>query len=147
MKPKFWKLSQGDKNFKDIIESINDGLVYVHKNTRSKGISVQSQADDFVNASIGDYFYLTHGNNGIYCIGQFSGPANIFSKYREGWMVRKFDFIFASLTNRKYSGVQKWWAPNDNSTFTCVPSNEMSLFEKEILKPFFGISLDQFGLS
>ena len=44
MQPKFWKLSQGTREFefRDIIESISSGLVYVHKDTRGKGTSSTS---------------------------------------------------------------------------------------------------------
>lgn len=148
MKPKFWKLSQGTEyfSFKDIIESVNSGLVYVHKSTKGKGTSSQTQADDFINASIGDYFYLTHGNEGIYLLGQFTGPANLFSKYGDGWLERQFKFIFASTTNSSYAGTHKWWTPQDNSTFIAVPDSEIFLFETEILEPFFGISLKNFGI-
>jgi len=148
MKPSFWKLSQGAQQFSyaEIIESIAQGFVYVHKDTKAKGTSTASQAEDFVNAPIGDYFYLTHGNQGIYLIGQFSGPANLFSKYGEGWLERPYKFIFPAITNQIYSGQHKWWAPLDNSTFTKVNNGDLSLFEQEILKPHFGIELKKFGI-
>lgn len=148
MRPNFWKLSQGPKQFSyaDIIESISRGLVYLHKDTGAKGGSSTSQAEDFINAPIGDYFYLTYGNQGMYLIGQFSGPANLFSKYGEGWLERPYKFIFPAITNQSYSGEHKWWAPQDNSTFTRVNDADLGLFEKEILKPHFGINLKDFGL-
>ncbi len=148
VKPKFWKLSQGKEEFDyaDIIESISKSLVYVHNDTGAKGRSAKSQAQDFIDAPIGEYFYLTYGNSGVYLLGQFSGPANIFSKYKEGWLDRKFEFIAPSITNKRYSGEQKWWAPNDNSTFTSVPEEELMLFEKEILDPYFGLNLKEFGV-
>ncbi|GAB1071121.1 MAG: hypothetical protein SAqTSA_12170 [Shewanella algae] len=148
MIPNFWKLSQGTKEFtlRDIIESINSGLVYVHKNTPNKATSPTSQAEDFINANIGDYFYLTHGNHGVYILGQFTGPTNLFSKYKEGWLEREFKFIFASNNPNRYSGMQKWWTPNDNSTFIRVPKTELELFEKEILAPYFEVSLKEFGI-
>ncbi|HHQ4524671.1 TPA: hypothetical protein ACSP1O_002585 [Aeromonas veronii] len=147
MKPKFWKLSQGTREFefKDVIESINSGLVYVHKDTRGKGTSSTSQADDFINANIGEYFYLTHGNEGIYLLGQFIGPANLFSKYGDGWLEREFKFIFASNNRSSYAGEHKWWTPNDNSTFTRVPEHELEQFELEILTPYFDVTLKDFG--
>lgn len=148
MTPNFWKLSQGPGQFdySDIIESINGNFVYVHKDTGAKATSRITQAEDFVNAPIGDYFYLTHGNQGMFLIGQFSGPANLFSKYGEGWLERPYRFVRAAITSSHYSGPHKWWSPNDNSTFTSVPDSELSFFEKEILKPFFGLDLNDFGL-
>jgi hypothetical protein len=88
MQVRFWKLSQGGDDFtaQDTLVSIERRLVYVHGQTRAKGVSSTSQGEDFVNALIGDYFYLTHGNKGIYIIGQFCGPPNIFCEYGDGWV-------------------------------------------------------------
>lgn len=149
MKPNFWKLSQGTQYFTyaQIIESIATGLVYVHKDTLAKGTSSTTQAADFIyNAYVGDYFYLTHGNEGIYLIGQFTGAANLFSKRGDGWLERPFKFIFASVRRDSYSGEHKWWSPNDNSTFTRVNDSDLGLFEQEILKPYFELDLADFGI-
>ena len=127
MTPKFWKISQGPGQFgyDEIISSISNGLVYVHKDTGAKGGSSISQAEDFISAPIGDYFYLTFGNQGMFLIGQFVGPANLFSKYGDGWLERPFKFIFPSVKPDSYTGANKWWSPNDNSTFTPVPAHEL----------------------
>lgn len=148
MTPNFWKLSQGPSQFgyEDIISSISSGLVYVHKDTGAKGGSGISQAENFVNAPSGDYFYLTFGNQGVFLIGQFAGPANLFSKYRYGWLERPFKFVFPAKKSDSYSGSRKWWSPSDNSTFMPVPSHELVQFESEILEPFFGVKLRDFGL-
>jgi hypothetical protein len=148
MQPNFWKLSQGTQffSYSDILRSIEMRLVYVHKDTSAKGQSSQTQGQDFIAAPVGDYFYLTHGNSGIYLLGQFVGPANIFSEHKEGWMDRQFRLIFPALSKESYSGAVKWWTPNDNSTFIRVPSNELPLFEDYILKPLFGIKLSDYGI-
>ena len=148
MKPKFWKLSQGAAIFTpdQMLDSVAQRLVYVHKDTKAKGTSGQTQADDFITAPIGDYFYLTHGNAGIYVLGQFSGPANLFSTEGDGWLDRPFRVIKSSRSRDSYSGPHKWWAPNDNSTFTAVPESELSLFEEHILQPYFDITLAQYGI-
>ncbi len=149
MKPKFWKLSQGYDyfNFAELLKSIEDGLVYVHKDTAAKGQSSTTQGEDFINAEIGDYFYLTHGNTGgIYLIGQLTGPANYFSTYGDGWLDRPFRIISRAQNQNPYSGPEKWWTPNHRSTFVQIPENELKMFEAEILKPFFGFSFSKFGL-
>ncbi len=148
MKPTFWKLSQGAElfSYEEILDSIESRLVYVHKDTDAKGISKTPQATDFINAKNGDYFYLTHGNTGIFLLGQFTGATNLFSTYGEGWLDRPFRFIKSSITRKKYDGEQKWWTPNDNSTFVKVPDGEIVQFEQEILKPFFDIELKKFGI-
>lgn len=147
MKPTFWKLSQGADYFtyEDMLQSIEDRLVYVHKDTPAKGQSSVSQGQAFIDAEIGDYFYLTHGNNGIYVLGQFTGPINFFSSWGNGWADRPFRVIARSKTRERYVGMQKWWAPNDNSTFIKVPVSELSIFEEEILIPFFDLNLKNYG--
>ena len=145
MTPRFWKLSQGDFPAQDTLLSIEKGLVWVHSKTRPKGTSKTSQGEDFVRAPIGDYFYLTHSNKGIYLIGQFNGPANIFSEHGDGWADRPFRLIRLATEVKSYSGPDKWWAPNHDSTFVRVPENELAMFEEYILIPHFGIVLADFG--
>ncbi|HEM7578013.1 TPA: hypothetical protein U2J86_005065 [Serratia marcescens] len=142
-KPTFWKISHGALEFtrQELMESIDERLVYIHRNTRGKGTSTSTQAEDFINAPTGDYFYLTHGNSGIYLLGQFTGPVNYFSKYLDGWLDRPYRKILSSVKIEKYSGTQKWWTPNDNSTFTSVPEDELNLFEELILNPYFQVNL------
>ncbi len=147
LRPIFWKLSQGtsvDFTFEDMISSIDEKLVYVHRQTGAKGTSSTTQAEDFVNAAIGDYFYLTHGNNGIYLLGQFTGPVNYFTKFEDDWMERPFRLIRKSLKIFPYKGQRKWWTPTEPSTFIRIPEDEEELFEELILKPYFDLSLERF---
>lgn len=148
MNPIFWKLSQGSElfNYSEMIKSIDDRLVFMHKDTKAKGTSTNAQGKDFINAGIGDYFYLTYGNEGIFILGQFIGPANFFSEHKEGWIDRQFRLIAHSNKTGSFTGEQKWWTPNDNSTFIKVPVNEYSLFEELILEPYFGIKLKDYNL-
>ncbi|ASU24090.1 hypothetical protein FLM06_19320 [Vibrio cholerae] len=147
MKPTFWKLSQGTEFFtyEDMLQSIEDRLVYVHKDTAAQGQSSVTQGQTFVEAKIGDYFYLTHGNNGVYVLGQFTGPINYFSNWGDGWSDRPFRVIARSKTQECYTGIQKWWSPNHRSTFIKVPEHELSMFEEEILIPFFDLHLKDYG--
>ncbi len=147
MKPKFWKLSQGEQYFsyEDILQSIEERLVYVHKDTAAKTKMPVTQGQAFVTAAIGDYFYLTHGNQGIYLLGQFVGPTNFFSSWGEGWSDRPFRTIAHSKKKESYQGEHKWWTPNDRSTFVQVPEQELDIFENEILLPFFGVQLKDYG--
>lgn len=149
MKPLFWKLSQGPDYFsyQDILDSIATGLVYVHQDTKAKGISARTQAQDFIEATTGEYFYLTFGNQGIFVLGQFSGPANIFSSKEDGWLDRPYRLIRLSANRESYNGVHRRWSPNDNSTFTVIPENELDDFEREILIPYFKVRLSDFGVA
>lgn len=147
MKPTFWKLSQGTEFFtyEDMLQSVEDRLVYVHKDTAAQGQSSVSQGQAFVEANVGDYFYLTHGNNGVYLLGQFTGPINYFSSWGDGWSDRPFRVISRSKTQEHYTGTQKWWSPNHRSTFIKVPEHELSMFEEGILIPFFNLHLKDYG--
>src|SRR6185437_494947 len=61
MKPRFWKLSQGDYSeflARDMLESIEDHLVYVHGKTKALAGCTTTQGQEFIKAPIGDYFYL-----------------------------------------------------------------------------------------
>ena len=129
--PTFWKLSQGGDAFthSDMLDSIDSRLVYVHGNTGSMGGSDVSQGENFRTASIGDYFYLTYKNRGIYLLGQFSGPANVFSKRGNGWLDRPFRYIRPAAEIRKYTGDAKWWTPNHNSTFTIEAASHAERLE------------------
>ena len=146
MTPKFWKLSQGTNSFstEDILRTLEQRLVYIHMTTKGKAGASRPQAEDFCEAAIGDYFYLTHGNQGIYVLAQFSGPANLFSAY-EGWFDRPFRFIRPSVSIESYEGPDKWWAPNHNSTFIRIPDEELQMFEEHILVPYFNLQLQDFG--
>ena len=147
MKPAFWKLSQGkDFNLAEVLDSIKNGLVYVHKDTGAKGVSKKAQGQAFYDASIGDYFYLTHGNNFVCLLGQFTGPPNFISAKGLGWLDRPFRHIRSSQLKDSYTGPVKWWTPNENSTFVAVPGKELKLFEQLILLPYFGLALSEFGV-
>ena len=145
--PKFWKLSEGPDFFSvaAIIKSIEQRLVFIGKDTHALGRSSNSQVEDFVKADVGDYFYLTHGVNGIYLLGQFTGPANYISE-RDGWIDRPFRLIKPSNEVDKINGPDKWWMPNHNSTFCVVKEDELSEFESLILTPYFELSLGDFNL-
>lgn len=106
MIPNIWKLSQGPDHFSfdEILWSIEKRLIYIHKDSGAKGQKFETQADEFVNAPIGDYFYLTHGNKGIYLLGQIIGPPNIFSEYKGGYIDRPFRLILRSIKNDQYEG-------------------------------------------
>jgi 5-methylcytosine-specific restriction protein B len=149
MRPEFWKVSHGAAifNYQAILDGLNERLVYVHKDTAAKGTSQQTQGEDFIHAPIGDYFYLTHGNERIYVLGQFSGPTNVFSKMGDGWLDRPYRPIKSAISRDGYSGPHKWWAANDNSTFTPVPDEELGLFEEYILTPYFDVKLSKFGIT
>ena len=112
MRPKFWKVSHGASIFSydAVLDALNERLVYVHKDTRAKAASQHTQAEDFIAAPLGDYFYITHGNKGIYVLGQFSGAANVLSKMGDGWLDRPYRPIKSAISRDTYNGPHKWAA-------------------------------------
>lgn len=105
MKPTFWKISQGTEffNYSEMLKSIDNRLVYVHKDTKGKATSNNTQGHDFINAKIGDYFYLTYGNEGIFILGQFIGPANFFSEHKDG-LTDNLDSLHIQIKENLLSG-------------------------------------------
>jgi hypothetical protein len=147
MEPTFWKLSMGNLifGFDQILRCIHEGYVAMHKDTNPLGTSKTSQALDFASAKVGDYFYLTYGNEGVYMLGQFTEPVRLFNLKENDWMERSFKAVKFS-DGRYYEGDQKWWTPNHNSTFCKVPQEELPLFEELILRPFFGLRIKDFKI-
>ena len=148
MNARFWKFSHGAAEFPfdEFLGLMERRVVCMHKDTKAKATSATSQGEDFVTVESGDYFYLTYGNQGIYLLGQFVGPANILSSRGDGWVERDYKVIRTSKSKDAYTGEHKWWTPNDNSTFIQIPPAEFPLFEQLILKPYFGLELSRYGI-
>ena len=143
--PHFWKISHGTDCISDSEVKIFEekGVIVVHKNTLAKAKSKISQGEDFIkNIKKGDYFYLCRGNS-IRLLGCISSDEVRDNKDKnDGWGERDYIIIAKSSDVSPYSGNQKWWTPNNNSTCICIPNTELSLFEAYILKPYFNITLN-----
>ncbi|MCO6457102.1 MAG: hypothetical protein J5I93_17540 [Pirellulaceae bacterium] len=148
MVPSFWKLCQGPDQFSlaDVQRSIHEQLAYVHKDAGPADKEEFRQGVHFVNAPIGDYFYLTHGLHGVYLLGQFTGPANVFSRKAGGWLDRPYRVIRFSDRGGNYDGDDGVWAPQETSGFIRIPERLLSHFESQILVPYFGITLMDFAV-
>ena len=131
-----WKISHGKVDFSAEQREtyLQQHTVHVHKDTKKgQGALFASEMKER------DFFYLCHGNDdGIRVFGRITGPA-IPSPHDDGWLQRSYDVLFEGVkTSEKYTGVQKGWTPNYNSTCMAIPKEEINLFESEILMPFFG---------
>jgi len=148
MIPSFWKLSQGTDHFsvQDIHDSIREGLVYVHRDSGPEGREENRESQHFIEAPIGDYFYLAHGTQRIYLLGQLAGPANVFSRKQGGWIDRPFRTIRFAVSNDGYADDRRSWAPDDPSGFVKIRESLLGVFEREILTPYFEIALREFGM-
>jgi hypothetical protein len=140
---RIWKHSHGTSNLG--AESLNSeerrkrrkdlknrSILTLFRNTR------KNQGENFrLKMRPGDFFYLCYGNN-LKLFGQIvSGLEKSGSK----WVERRYGMIYECPKGSKYSGPLKSWTPNFNSTSALVPENELTLFEKLILTPFFSLRL------
>lgn len=143
----FWKISHGtdstgiSETNKRIFEERK--IAVVHGSTKAKGISKTTQGEEFINSiKKGDYFYLCYGSK-IVLLGQFvSDRAEENAELRDGWMERPYRIIAEPVITEPYSGEQKWWTPNNNST--CIKIDDLNLFESLILKPYFNMNVEEF---
>ncbi|MDD5092457.1 MAG: hypothetical protein PHQ23_16270 [Candidatus Wallbacteria bacterium] len=136
---RIWKVSLGENDFN--MESreyfLKEQLLVVHGETRKGG-----GANFTEKMQVGDFVYLCFGNDaGIRAFGIVDSDHKA-SSFGKGWRQRKFRIIKQSLKIDKYKGLKKGWAPNYNSTCTCVHQEDLKNFEKEILIPYFGLNLD-----
>lgn len=138
-----YKVSMGDFNEQEMEECIRAFKLIVHRDTKSKGTSYETQGELFEHKiKVGDYFYLTHGNgyNRIKLLGRVSSPA-IPTPYKDygddGWLERSFEIISNSVNKNPYKGTNKWWTPNNNSTCVLIKSNEFEDANKLLFLPYF----------
>ena len=138
--PAFWKISHGndcisDADF-DVFENRN--VIVVHKDTAAKAKASVPQGEAFMSKmKKGDFFYLCRGNS-IRLLGRIDSDEVVENpEKKDGWCERHYSVIAMSGDTSAYTGTQKWWTPNDNSTCIAVPEGELEMFNECILKPYF----------
>jgi DNA replication protein DnaC len=137
-----WKISHGNNG--EFVEGekeeyVKEKMVVVHKDTRKK------QGEDFVETMrIGDLFYLCYASSEIKLLGIITSDAMALDPNEDdGWRYRKYAIIKESNNQDRYEGAVKGWSPNYNSTCKKVKSEELSLFQKELLQPYFDMTLEE----
>lgn len=146
--PAVWKISHGTESTgiseanKNIFEQRN--VVVVHSATKAKAASKMSQGQAFLEEiRKGDYFYLCYGNR-IQLLGQFTDEQAVLNQeMKDGWYERKYRLIAKATNPTPYTGTQKWWTPNDNSTCIRVGESDKMLFEELILRPYFDMTMEK----
>lgn len=151
---KVYKVSMSPKSIND--DSFNyfleNDLIVVHEDTPSKGTSSKTQGEMFLNdMNIGDYFYLCRGNTNLEIIGKITSEA-ISCEYSnlgdEGWLQRSYEIVAEAVNENSYNGDQKWWTPNNNSTFIIIPRSEINDANNLIFTPFFNLKfINQSGVT
>lgn len=87
---------------------------------------------------VGDFFYLTHGND-VQLFGQISSAVK---RPRAEWIEREYITIRAlQCRSGRFTGSPRWWAPNANTTCERVKEQHLRLFEKQVLFHFFRLRL------
>lgn len=138
-----YKISMGDFSNDEMKYFLENNKICVHKLTKAKGISNISQGDIFENKiNIGDYFYLTQGNGNdrMKLIGRItssSTPPDYNDYGDDGWLARDFEIVATSKNKSQYTGVNKWWTPNNNSTCIEIKREELTDANKLLFEPYF----------
>jgi len=132
---RIWKHSHGTNSFTttECDKYREQNLITIYRDTRKgQGLAFRTEM------SIGDFFYLTHGND-VQLFGQIS---SVLKRSRAEWVEREYVTI-RTLQRRSghFRGPRKWWAPNANMTCVRVPEHDMIAFEKTLLLPFFRLRL------
>jgi len=137
---RIWKVSHGSNVFTEEERDryLKQKLIVVSSRTK------KGQGEAFgEDMQVGDLFYLCYGaKQGVVLLGRVTSRAVACSK-GDAWLQRSYEIVKHLDDNRSYSGEQKGWAPNYRSTCKQVPSNELKLFEIELLKPFFDLTLEE----
>lgn len=145
---RIWKISEG-KDSTGLSDDIKAALlkrraVSIHGATKAMGVMPVSQGENFRNGiHRGDLFYLCYASS-VQLLGRFTedtatpSPEIDAQRGEEGWYERAYDVIAEPVKADLYTGPLKWWTPNGNSSCVEVPTEEYSMFEDLILKPYFG---------
>lgn len=139
-----WKISHGTdetgipEEYKKKLEERK--AICMHSSTQSLAKVKLTQGEDFIfNMKSGDYFYLCYGNS-VKLFGQItSDELEENPELGDGWLERPYKIISEAVSDEKYTGPSRWWAPNSNTTFVKVDDNNQ--FEKLILKPYFNMEI------
>lgn len=140
-----WKVSHGDLGGqRGVPRGYHERLLRHHKvavySTTRKG-----QGEAFRRQmKRHDIFYLCHANE-IILLGEIiSGEVERGRGNLDGWLLRPYRILRRlTATDTRYSGKRFGWTPNYDSTCKLVPLEEHAGFEKRILKPFFGMKLEE----
>lgn len=140
-----WKHSHGtNQTAPDLAgkreQLIQDRLLTIYRDTdrkRSQGAKFREKMRE------GDFFYLCHGNDVQLC-GQIKSA---LKNPKAAWVQRGYKVIRfrVAKSHPRFEGHKKAWSPSGNTTCWQVPKPELKDFERDILKPFFGLALGDLG--
>ena len=133
-----WKLSHGNdgsfaKGEREVLAGERRAII--HKDTGA------NQARNFREAADDALFYLCYGNE-VRLLGRFTGPVAKLSEKGTDWLERPYVVLKESQSAAPYSEGKQKWTPAGNSTFWQVPKEQLLVFERTLLKPYFGMGLE-----
>lgn len=137
---RIWKHSHGTSKTAPELNGrreqlIEDRVIKIYRDTdrkRGQGVSFRNEMKPR------DFFYLCHGND-AQLLGQVMSR---LKSPKARWVKRKYRVIRFRLKRKPshFEGHRKSWSPAGNTTCWAVPSDELHEFEKDILRPFFGVN-------
>jgi 5-methylcytosine-specific restriction enzyme B len=132
-----WKISHGGQSFNDDERAtyFADHLAVMDEDTGNE------QGKDFKEAPVGTIIYLCHGNS-VQLLGKLTSSASPCNK-GAGWVQRSYEVLKKANFSTPYEKSSKKWTPRGNSTFWKVPQDELPEFEQTLLKPYFGLNLEE----
>lgn len=139
-----WKLSHGKTSFDDEQYRwlLQNNFLAVHETTgKNQGINFRDKLKS------GDIVCLSRSNalKGLYRV-EGDELADFDERpFDEGWLLRKCKAIEVLDSEVTYNGQKKGWTPNYNGTFSKVRDEELELFERLILTPYFKTRLSDLG--
>ena len=141
-----YKISMGSLSNDELEECLRESIIVVHKDTKGKGTSTETQADLFEAMKEGDFFYLTHGNipKGMKLLGKVTSVASESERQFtgvSGWLQRSFEVVAISVNQSAYKGAVKWWTPNNNSTCIQIKREELKDANDLLFEPYFNTRL------
>ncbi|WP_220452545.1 hypothetical protein [Colwellia sp. RSH04] len=138
-----WKVSLSPSTFtkEELVWLEQNQVVTVHKNTGN------GSANNFRDIKIGDIVSIGHGNTVFRLVKVISDITyEGDSPFNDEWLMRKYELIKGLEKPVKYKGENKRWSPRYPGTSWQVPKKEFRMFEREILKPYYQLTLEELGL-
>jgi hypothetical protein len=129
-----WKHSHGGLKDKEREKLRKRSVITLFEDTgKEQGLAFREQMQP------SDFFYLCYGNR-VQLFGQIT--SNFRKGFKRRWVERAYRIIKECSSNAsKFTGPQKKWTPNFNSTCALVPTEEQSQFERQILARLFRFRL------
>ncbi len=142
-----YKLSHGNGVISHVhfLEMLRQGVVVVDENTKGLWSSKTTQFEHFVQARVGDFFYLCRSNSEIVLFAKFISEVekNTIPGLDGRWKQRRYEVLKSAINNSGYKGTEKpWWSPSFNSTFRVIPKADYPKANEAIFNPFFGLPIE-----